>query len=112
MDGVFTEGSVVLEPKEEWRFDIRAKAMGRPEQENCTPGRASKLRGKTGWAATNFFGKCRRVGLAAVKNRQYDPKRRSNFTTELKEALRFLTVALLWAPPRVVKIVPPIVRQS
>lgn len=75
-------------------------------QQHLSPGKAAKLRGRSGWLASNAHGRIGRLGLAALKRLQYD--RMHMFDTADHEALIFHRQVVLRAPPRDVPLgVPP-----
>jgi hypothetical protein len=93
------KGILSFKPREECVRSIKETADKMLQSRRCTPAAASKLRGKSGWASTHLFAKIGRVGLSALKTRQYYEGTSHKITQQLKEALAFLT-QLHRVPPR------------
>ena len=73
------------------------------EQKTLLSGRAAKVRGKFGWAAMSAYGRCGRVGMRALSDRQYSTE--SELTPRLKESLRHLLTLLMIVGPRAIRTV-------
>ena len=73
------------------------------EQKSLWSGKAAKLRGKFGWAAMSAYGRCGRVGMRALSERQYSTN--TALTTRLAECLRHLLTLLVIVGPRSVRTV-------
>ena len=69
--GVAAEGIIAMNPKQECIDSIVGEATERLQEARCTSTQASKIRGKCGWVGANSFAKIGRIGLAALKQRQY-----------------------------------------
>ena len=103
LDRAAVDGETTFFPREDCIASIREMALEILKGKPCTPGTAAKLRGKAGWASTNLFARMGRVGLAALKARQYYQGDSYEMTPRLKEALIFLT-HLGSIPPRAISI--------
>ena len=66
-------------------------------------GRASKLRGKFGWAASGTYGRCGRAGLAPLVTRQFTDTS-DELTPALRDCLRFHLHLAEFVPPRLVSM--------
>ena len=108
---VATDGTLTFRPRDDCINSIVSTASQMLSVNKCSPGEASKLRGKSGWASTSLFARLGRLGLAALKSRQYSDESH-DLTIQLTEALKFLQV-IDRIPPRVVRlaksILPPMV---
>ena len=71
MDGILREGTVLFEPREETTHKFIEAAGAILLKQSCTPAEAAKLRGVASWAAGNTFGRIGRLGLRALKTKQY-----------------------------------------
>ena len=115
LDTVASGGVITLFPREECIRSIRTTALDMLGRNVCTPAAASKLRGKAGWASTSLFAKLGRIGLSALKDRQYNTNHSPLLNQELKEALQFLS-HIDQVPPRTIDLraprLPPLVIYS
>jgi hypothetical protein len=66
-----SKGVVIFNPKRELQEKVRDLIEDRMDEGQCTPAQASKIRGVAGFTATAIFGRLGRVGMAALKQRQY-----------------------------------------
>ena len=103
LDEVSTKGEATFQPREDCIRTIRQTALDLLRKGTCTPGEAAKLRGRAGWASTNLFARLGRVGLAALKKRQYYEGNNTALTPSLKQALVFLA-NIHNVPPRSISI--------
>ena len=103
LDGVNHDGEATFHPREDCISAIQETAANILRKGSCTSAEASKLRGKAGWASTNLFARLGRVGLAALKQRQYSEGSNTGITPQLRDALRFLTT-ISSIPPRLVSL--------
>ena len=71
MDGILSEGTVLFEPREDTTHKVVEAAGAILLKQSCTPAEAANLRGVASWAARNTFGRIGRLGLRALKTRQY-----------------------------------------
>ena len=117
LDYVASEGIIAMNPKQECIDSIVGEATERLQEARCTSTQASKIRGKCGWVGSNSFAKIGRIGLAALKQRQYWDK--SSAITEggqLYDALVLLRDFFPVIPPRTIDLLkvqsPPIVVYS
>ena len=107
VDSASSEGAVHLSPKEANITDISIEAADRLQAGVLTPAQASKLRGKAGWASSNLFARLGRVGLSALKDRQYWTEVKSfgiKHGSHLEKALMFLRDVLPQVGPRSVPL--------
>ena len=115
LDSVASDGTITLFPREDCIRSIHSTALDMLSSNSCTPAAASKLRGKAGWASTNLFAKLGRIGLSALKDRQYSTNYSPLLNQELKEALQFLA-QIDRVPPRSIDLrapkLPPLVIYS
>ena len=117
LDWVASEGVITLSPKRECVEGIQIEASARLSAKSCTSGQASKLRGKCGWVGANSFAKIGRIGLAALKQRQYwETKKGISEGSRLEDALKLLRDFLPIVPPRNIGLwkenLPPVVVYS
>ena len=90
MDPVLKEGKVLFEPRQETIHKIVEASENILRKQTCTPAEAAKLRGVAGWAAGNTFGRVGRLGLRALKSRQYQKDDFIGIDEPLNMGLRFL----------------------
>ena len=64
-------GTVMVKPRDHSRQAVVEDLQDALDARRLTPGQASKLRGRSGWVATNTFGKIGRMGTALLKHLQY-----------------------------------------
>ena len=107
MDGVLNEGTILFEPREETVHKIVDMSEGLLRKRSCTPAEAAKLRGMASWAAGNTFGRIGRLGLRALKTRQYQKDDSTHLDEQLQMGLRFLVEVLPRLGPRTARIVGP-----
>ena len=79
---------------------------------SCTPAEAAKLRGMASWAAGNTFGRVARLGLRALKTRQYQKEEGFGMNEQLEMGLRFLMGILPRLSPRSTRIIGPTPRPT
>ncbi len=107
MDGVLRDGTVLFEPREETTHKIVEMASELLRKGTCTPAEAAKLRGVAGWAAGNTFGRAGRLGLRALKERQYRHMESVELDEQLQMGLRFLVETMPKLGPRSTRIIGP-----
>jgi len=107
MDGILRDGTVLFEPREETTHKVTEGAGAILPKKSCTPAEAAKLRGVASWAAGNTFGRIGRLGLRALKTRQYQKDANVELTEELLMGLRFLTEVMPKIGPRETRILGP-----
>ena len=90
--------ATVVAPKESTRKKLANDIQEAISTRILTPARAGKLRGQSGWLASNSFGRVGRLGQAVLKRLQYAEARR--LTDEDAEALAFHLQIVLRVPPR------------
>ena len=71
MDAAISEDRAVFEPKVDTVEKVMQLSHEHLRSNRMTPAEASKLRGVSGWCASNTFGRAGRLGLAQLKRRQY-----------------------------------------
>jgi hypothetical protein len=108
---VDTEGYVDLEPKDITCFQV-ASDVGLARHSGRLEGPvAAKIRGRASWSGTHSFGKCGRIGLRVLKEKQYG----SNpcLSVDDHAALKFLADLATSLPARSVQVVgarrPPVI---
>ena len=109
-------GEVVMYVKPFVKEDL-VEAMDRCMNEGVlTAAKAAKLRGGLGWSATASYGKCGRIGQAALADRQYRDKHVTCITPAIEKAFQFFKLLLEVVPPKRVRVVgaqgPPVVIYS
>ena len=98
--------TVHYEPRPETIAKPKHKAAEVLRAGVCTPAEASKLQGIAGWCAADVFGRIGRIGLGALKRRQYQAAAEpialdEDFTVGFK----FLMEVLPTLPAREVRII-------
>ena len=93
------EGKLIFRPREECLRSIKETALHMLRSDSCSPSAASKLRGKAGWASTHLFAKIGRIGMSALKARQYYGGKSYKLNSQLREALSLL-IRLHEIPPK------------
>ena len=73
----------------------------------CTSAEAAKLRGVASWAAGNTFGRAGRLGLRALKERQYQKTEDHALDEQLRMGLKFLVEVMPTIGPRSTRIIGP-----
>ena len=104
MDTVLVDGAIPFEPREETIHKIVEMAKSLLAKKTCTPAEAAKLRGMASWAAGNTFGRVGRLGLQALKVRQYQKEATSSLDGQLQMGLQFLIEVLPRFGPRTTRI--------
>ena len=112
MDTVREDGTILFEPREETIHKIVEMSTSLLEKKSCTPAEAAKLRGMASWAAGNTFGRVGRLGLRALKTRQYQKDDDSNMNEQLEMGLRFLVGILPQLGPRSTRVIGPTPRPT
>jgi len=107
MDTVRTDGRILFEPREETVNKVVEMANALLAKGTCTPAEAAKLRGVASWAAGNTFGRAGRLGLRALKTRQYQKEDTVLLDEQLMMGLRFLIEVLPRLSPRATRILGP-----
>ena len=98
-------GCLSFDLKPGFRDALKDEIQAVLREGKLSSGRASKLRGKFGWAATGTFGRCGRVGLAPLVTRQFSDES-EDLTNALSDCLRFHLHLAEFVPPRLVPIAP------
>ena len=107
MDTVLVDGTILFEPREETIYKIVEMAKSLLTKKTCTPAEAAKLRGMASWAAGNTFGRVGRLGLRALKARQYQQEATHDMDEQLQMGLQFLIEVLPRLGPRTTRIIGP-----
>ena len=96
-----------MEPKEATRATVADTIRQHQRDEELHSGAAAKLRGVSCWMATNSHGRVGRIGLGAIKLRQYAKDGAVALTEQLNVAFDFLLELTATIPPRVVDLMRP-----
>ena len=112
MDAMQESGTIHFEPREETVHKITEAAKDLLHKGTCTPAEAAKLRGTASWAAGNTFGRVARLGMRALKSRQYQKENTVELDEQLRMGLRFLVETLPALGPRSTRIVGPTPRPT
>ena len=107
LDTVLVDGTILFEPREETVHKIVEMATALLDKNSCTPAEAAKLRGMASWAAGNTFGRVGRLGLRALKARQYQTATSNTLDEQLDMGLKFLIEVLPRLGPRTTRILGP-----
>ena len=107
MDPILREGVIQFEPREETIHKVVEASDSILRKQTCTPAEAAKLRGVAGWAAGNTFGRVGRLGLRALKSRQYQQGDFVGIDEQLHTGLRFLMEIMPRLEPRSARILGP-----
>ena len=107
MDAMKENGTIQFEPREDTVHKITESAKSLLMKGTCTPAEAAKLRGTASWAAGNTFGRMARLGLRALKSRQYQKENTVELDEPLLMGLRFLVETLPELGPRSTRILGP-----
>ena len=99
LDKAVSDGTAVFEPKHDAVAGLQASVARRRQEGRCTPAQAAKIRGQAVWTSTHTFNMVGRLGLAALKRRQYYDTS-SAISEHLDEGFRFLSKVLPLIPPR------------
>ena len=94
--------TVTISPKEQSRAEVADVIDEAIVSGYLPPGKAAKVRGKSGWVGSNSFGKLGRLGLAVLKEIQYGPEARLDEVQKGK--LDFHKRVVQEMPPRVVRV--------
>ena len=94
---------VRFSPKTASVSKVRELALACLRSGTCTSGEASKLRGCLGWTNTHSFGKMGRIGVRAVKERQYSHHGSTSLDALLTDALHHIIMLMsvvrpVWVP--------------
>ena len=112
MDTIHDDGTVLFEPREETVHKIVEQSRALIKKSSCTSAEAAKLRGVASWAAGNTFGRVGRLGLRALKSRQYQKENTTALDEQLEMGLRFLIETLPILGPRSTRILGPTPRPT
>ena len=112
MDTVLVDGTILFEPREETIYKIVEMAKSLLTKKTCTPAEAAKLRGMASWAAGNTFGRVGRLGLRALKTRQYQQELTHGMDEQLQMGLQFLIEVLPRLGPRTTRVIGPTPRPT
>jgi hypothetical protein len=107
MDGIMHDGMVLFEPREDTIHKVVESAGALLMKGTCTPAEAAKLRGVASWAAGNTFGRVGRLGLRALKARQYEKTEYYALSEQLHMGLNFLREVMPSIGPRATRILGP-----
>ena len=77
------------------------------ESQQLTPAQASKLRGQAGWTGSLLHGKCGRLALRFLKERQYAKDGDSSLSHAQMRELRLLLHIAKTAPIRLIEVLKP-----
>ena len=94
--------AVVVAPKDGTRRKLVNDIQEAIDTRTLTPARAGKLRGQSGWLASNSFGRIGRLGQAVLKQVQYG--NRHVLDEDAVVALRFHLTIILTVPPRTIQL--------
>ena len=97
------DGGVTITPRESSRRHVRDDIEAALSSGVFTSAQASKTRGRSGWVATNSFGRIGRLGTAVLKELQYC--HRGQLLPRHKQALAFHSDLIMALPPRQVQVV-------
>ena len=97
--------SMVLAPKEATRQQVQADIQQAIDTKRLTSAQAAKLRGRSGWLASNSFGRIGRLGSAVLKRLQYK-QHSGNLSESDVRALRFHLHVVQHVPPRTINLGP------
>ena len=98
-------GQLSFDLKPGFRESLQDEIQSILHENRLASGRASKLRGKFGWAATGTYGRCGRAGLAPLIARQFHDDN-EELSSALIDCLRFHLHLAEFVPPRLVSLVP------
>ena len=107
LDGILHDGTVQFEPRAETIHKVVESAKTLLTKGTCTPAEAAKLRGIASWAAGNTFGRVGRLGLRALKMRQYQNAGDHALDEQLRMGLNFLVEVTPTIGPRTARILGP-----
>ena len=103
LSSITIDGSVTITPREASRRHVRNDIETAISTGVFTSAQASKTRGRSGWVATNSFGRIGRLGTAVLKELQYFHPGR--LTQRHMQALAFHSDLIMALPPRQVQVV-------
>ena len=107
LDTSTRDGTILFEPREETVHKIVEMSKALLMKSSCTPAEAAKLRGVASWAAGNTFGRVGRLGLRALKSRQYQKEPTTTLDEQLTMGLHFLIGTMPLLGPRSTRILGP-----
>ena len=99
-------GNMVLKPKEKLVTDIQTMANAALESDSLTPGEASKLRGKLGFASTGLYSMVGRACMRPLVQREFSDKAPWMLSRTLRAALNYILVLLRNLKPKILSIKP------
>ena len=94
--------AVVVAPRQSTRQKLCTDLQDVLNTRRLQPAHAGKLRGQSGWLASNSFGRVGRLGQAVLKRIQYDKQHR--FNEHDTRALAFHMHVIMHVPPRSVPL--------
>ena len=103
VDALRSDGYIVVSPKEATRHQVLSDIEVAVRSEAMSPAEAAKTRGRSGWVGANSLGRIGRLGLAVLKDLQYQPRKR--LTSSQIRALMFHATVIHNLPPKLVPIV-------
>ena len=98
------DGFVRMDLKEFMREDLIGSIRAIRASGSLTSGQASKLRGGLGWSSSGTFGRCGRLGLSVLAERQYRDGSVSSLQGKHLRTLDFLEEMLAVVPPKRVRV--------
>ena len=103
LSSIDLDGQVVIAPREASRRQVREDIALALSTGTMTSGQASKTRGKSGWVATNSFGRIGRLGTSVLKELQYRPA--GPLTLSQRHILKFHQDLIMQVPSRHIQVV-------
>ena len=101
------DGMILFEPREGTIHKIVEMAKPLLAKKTCTPAEAAKPRGMASWAAGSTFGRVGRLGLRALKTRQYQKEAAPSLDEQLQMGLQFLIEVFPRFGPRTTRAMGP-----
>ena len=99
----FEDGHITVAPKTSSRVVVRNGLNLAAERAFLSRGMAAKLRGKSGWVATNTFGRCGRLGASILKDIQYSVQPESLLPFQI-QGLQLHSLVVTSVPPKSLRI--------
>ena len=104
---VQVSGHVVIDAKPGLRQEIADSLLYAVEKDELWPAKAGKIRGKAGWAGSNSYGKCARVGMYQLKRRQYGMfgDRGPSMDADMRDGCVFMAHLMQVVGPRRIQVI-------
>ena len=100
------ESFIVLAPREVTRAQVLSDLTTAINDEKLSAAMAAKIRGRSGWLASNSHGRVGRIGMSILKELQYGVRSGAHLTPLQLRALKFHLTVVCTVPPRLIPTKP------